>query len=219
MDRPIVLERGAVSAEVRLDPLRVDVRRDGRRLLRSARAFAVATAVQDRFVQVTEGVIAHEEHGPREYVATAEVRTRTASRLTLVLRLDGGRSASLGISLRKNGTVDLQLRCTGALRLAIEWDRRDGEHFAGLGARHHPKVDHADRSIQLGADRRYLGPDCPPEMVDAGGIPQGDYAPVPWLQSSRGYAVWCRSESNGVRFEMTDAVRVFMRHSIMLTCI
>ena len=38
----------------------------------------------------------------------------------------------------------------------------------------------------LGADRRYTGPDCPPEMLEEGGIPQGDYVPVPWLLSAAG---------------------------------
>ncbi len=56
--------------------------------------------------------------------------------------------------------------------------------------------------IQLGADRRYTGPDCPPEMLADGGIPQGDCAPVPWLLSSRGYAVWVQTDANGTRFDL-----------------
>ncbi len=35
-----------------------------------------------------------------------------------------------------------------------------------------------------------------------GGIPQGDCAPVPWLLSSRGYAVWVRTHANGTRFDL-----------------
>ena len=58
-------------------------------------------------------------------------------------------------------------------------------HFIGLGARHGLHVDQAGRSFQLGADRAYTGPDCPPDMLDVGGIPQGDYAPVPWVLASR----------------------------------
>src|SRR6185503_15168281 len=49
-------------------------------------------------------------------------------------------------------------------------------------------VDQAGRTVVLGADRRYTGPDCPADMLDLGGIPQGDYAPLPWLLSSRGWA-------------------------------
>ena len=40
-------------------------------------------------------------------------------------------------------------------------------------------------------------------MIAEGGIPQGDYAPVPWLCSSRGYSVLVATESNGVRFDMS----------------
>ena len=57
----------------------------------------------------------------------------------------------------------------------------------GLGLRHHARFDQAGRDIQLGADRRYTGPDCPAEMLAEGGVPQGDCAPVPWLLSSRGH--------------------------------
>ena len=74
-------------------------------------------------------------------------------------------------------------------RLAIEWDRRSEERYTGLGARHGAQFDQGGRMVQLGADRRYTGPDCPPEMLPAGGIPQGDCAPVPWLLSSWGYGV------------------------------
>ena len=55
------------------------------------------------------------------------------------------------------------------------------QRFIGLGARHGLHVDQAGRRLQLGADRAYTGPDCPPDMLDVGGIPQGDYAPVPWV--------------------------------------
>ena len=75
------------------------------------------------------------------------------------------------------------------LRLGLDWDRRAEERLVGLGLRHHPRFDQAGRDIQLGADRRYTGPDCPAEMLAEGGIPQGDCAPLPWLLSSRGYGI------------------------------
>jgi len=53
------------------------------------------------------------------------------------------------------------------------------------------------------ADRRYTGPDCPPDLLSQGGIPQGDCAPVPWLLSSRGYGVLVETEANGTRFDFT----------------
>ena len=74
-------------------------------------------------------------------------------------------------------------------------------HYTGLGARHGLAVDQAGRSLQLGADRAYTGPDCPPDMLEIGGIPQGDYAPVPWLLASS-WAAWLETEGLGVRFEL-----------------
>ena len=56
--------------------------------------------------------------------------------------------------------------------------------------------------MRLGADRRYTGPDCPPDMLDVGGIPQGDYAPVPWLLASRGYALWLETDGDGAEFDL-----------------
>src|SRR5262249_48175493 len=88
------------------------------------------------------------------------------------------------------------------LRLGCDWDRRSGERLVGLGLRHNAAFDQAGRSIQLGADRRYTGPDCPPEMLAEGGIPQGDCAPVPWLLSSRGYGAWVQTDANGTRADL-----------------
>ena len=55
---------------------------------------------------------------------------------------------------------------------------------ARRSARHPARPDRTDRP----ARRRPAlhRPDCPPEMLSEGGIPQGDCAPVPWLLSSRG---------------------------------
>ena len=88
------------------------------------------------------------------------------------------------------------------LRLGLDWDRRSEERFVGLGARHCTQLDQAGRTVQLGADRRYTGPDCPPEMLAEGGIPQGDCAPAPWMISSRGYATQLLTAANGVRFDL-----------------
>ena len=118
-------------------------------------------------------------------------RRALADGAELALRCDGGRAAAAAghAAGRRASLLELERRRRAAA-LAADWDARAEEHFAGLGARHALRVDHAGRAIQLGADRAYTGPDCPPDMLADGGIPQGDYAPVPWLQSSRGYAVW-----------------------------
>jgi alpha-glucosidase (family GH31 glycosyl hydrolase) len=55
----------------------------------------------------------------------------------------------------------------------------------------------------LGADRRYTGLDCPPDMLAQGGIPQGDYAPAPWLLSNAGYAVWVETDGPGAEFDLS----------------
>src|SRR6185369_16071357 len=62
------------------------------------------------------------------------------------------------------------------------------------------------------------GPDCPPDMRELGGIPQGDYAPAPFLQSSRGHALWCETYANGTRFELNDPTPVArLRRYVRLT--
>lgn len=210
----IVLEGTLLRIEIGLTPLRIHVRRAGRRLLRGVTGWAVDGEVRDRFVQVTEGVIADERLGFPEWVVGAEVvNEATGPRaLELALRLQGGRSASLRIELVGDEHVTFELAAEGEpLRLALEWDARAEERFAGLGAHHALRVDHAGHAVQLGAGRSYIGPHCPPELRELGGIPQGDYAPAPFLQSSRGYALWCETYGNGTRFELDEPTRVSTR--------
>src|SRR5206468_6759136 len=98
------------------------------------------------------------------------------------------------------------------MRLGVSWPLLDGERVTGLGARHGLDFDQRGRLIQLGADRRYTGPDCPPEFLKQGGIPQGDYAPVPWLLSSAGWAAWIETSGPGVEIDLTgDAASVSVR--------
>ncbi len=198
----VLLRCGAVEVECKLHPLRIHVRRAGRRLLRGLHAWVADGVVHDRFLQLTEGVIAHEELAFPERAVTAAVLEQHTDSVLLALRLQGGRTARLRIAIR-NEEVIFELHAEGApLRLALEWDARPEERFNGLGARHTETVDHHGRAVQLGADRRYTGPDCPPDMLELGGIPQGDYAPVPWLQSSRGYGLWLQTDGNGTRFDL-----------------
>jgi alpha-glucosidase (family GH31 glycosyl hydrolase) len=100
----------------------------------------------------------------------------------------------------------------GWLRLGLEWPLADGERVIGLGARHRLDFDQRGRLVRLGADRRYTGPDCPPEFLEDGGIPQGDYAPVPWLLSSAGWAAWIETTGPGVEIDLTgDTASVSVR--------
>jgi alpha-glucosidase (family GH31 glycosyl hydrolase) len=207
-----VLSLGDLRVEISLAPLRIDVRRAGRRLLRGLCVWACDGEVRDRFVQVTEGVIADERLGFPERAAQTTVVEADARGVRLGLRLQGGRHAELGIEMVEDEHLVLELTADGdPLRLTFEWDARAEERFAGLGAHHALRVDHAGHEIQLGAGRVYTGPHCPPDLRELGGIPQGDYAPAPFLQSSRGYALWCETYGNGTRFELDEPTRVSTR--------
>ena len=201
----IVLRRDALEIEVQLRPFALTVRRAGRRLLRHAGVWAAEGTVHDQFIPLTEGVVAHESLAPLEDVVRVDAVDVADGALRLVVGLRGGRSARLQIAFAARERIVLELEADGEpLRLAAEWDTRAEERFVGLGARHRAHVDQAGHAVQLGADRRYTGADCPPELLAEGGIPQGDYAPVPWLQSSRGYAVWAQTDGNGTRFELGE---------------
>jgi alpha-glucosidase (family GH31 glycosyl hydrolase) len=198
-----VLAAGRIRVEVTARPFSLTIRRDGRSLLRAAGAWVADGVIRDRFLALTEGVVAHEDLAPPQRAQHALLMRRGDRGLTAGFRLGEGRAARLGIELVTPERVRLTFHADPApLRLGIDWERRSEEHFAGLGLRHHPRFDQAGRSIQLGADRRYTGPDCPAEMLADGGVPQGDCAPMPWMLSSRGYALWCRTDANGTCFDL-----------------
>jgi alpha-D-xyloside xylohydrolase len=199
----VVLEHGLLRLELELRPFSFTLRRGDRRLLRGGGAWVAEGVVHDRFVQLTEGVVAREDLEPPERALGARVEHAENDAVVLALWLQGGRAARLWI--RTAGTDALAFGLEpdrSPLRLALDWDRRSDERFVGLGARHCTQFDQGGRSIQLGADRRYTGPDCPPEMLAEGGIPQGDCAPVPWLLSSRGYGAWVQTYANGTRLHL-----------------
>ena len=211
----VVLQRGRLRVEIVLRPFELTVHRGDRRLVRSLGAWVADGTVHDHFIPLTEGVVAHEDLAPVERARAAVVRRCSADRATLALSLSGGRTASLSVSVLEDDRVCLEVVPDGdPLRVALDWRRRADERYVGLGARHGTQFDQAGRVVQLGADRRYTGPDCPAELLAGGGIPQGDCAPVPWFVSSRGYAVWLRSEANGIKFDFGgDRVSASVRSS------
>ena len=175
-------------------------------ILRDLHRLGRRRQIHDRFIQLTEGVIAHEQLGAPRARVDRDGRERSDGEGRLALRLDGGRRATL--RWRSTAPTRAGAVADGApLRLGLAWDPRTAERFAGLGARHAAGVDHGGRDVQLGADRRYTGPDCPPEILAVGGIPQGDYAPVPWLQSSRGLRGLGATRGNGSRFDLGAGAR------------
>jgi alpha-glucosidase (family GH31 glycosyl hydrolase) len=199
----LVLSQGDLRVEIVMRPFSFTVRRAGRRLIRAAGVWVADGVVGDHFIQFTEGVIANEDRAPAERGLHARLVWGDERSLQLAVGLHGGRTARLRLTLAARDQIGMELEADGRpLRLAMDWDRRSGERLVGLGVRHGTSLDQAGRNVQLGADRRYTGPDCPPEMLDEGGIPQGDCAPVPWLLSSRGYAVWCQTDANGTRFDL-----------------
>ncbi len=204
--QPLVLERGSLRVEITPRPFSFTVRRGGRRLLRDAGAWVAEGTVRDQFIHLTEGVVAHEELSPLEPARFAEVVAVSQVGAELALTLHGGRRARLWVELVSDDRIELRLAADGApLRLALEWDRRSDERLVGLGARHGTDFDQGGRRIQLGADRRYTGPDCPPEMLADGGVPQGDCAPMPWCNSSRGYGAWIHTDANGTQFDLSGS--------------
>jgi alpha-glucosidase (family GH31 glycosyl hydrolase) len=200
----VVLRRGPLRVEIAIRPLELTVFRGGRRLVRSLGGWVAEGTVHDHFIQLTEGVLAHEELAPHERAVSGTVEGCARDRAMLSVELSGRRRARLEVAVISEERVALELEPEGdPLRVALDWRRRAEEHFVGLGARHGTQLDQAGRKVQLGADRRYTGPDCPAELLAGGGIPQGDCAPLPWLISSRGYAVWVRSDSGGVQFDLS----------------
>jgi alpha-glucosidase (family GH31 glycosyl hydrolase) len=199
----VVLTHGRLRLEITLWPFSFTVRRAGRRLMRAGGAWVADGEIQDQFIQFTEGVLALEQRSPEERGLHARVLRRDERGVILGLAMNAGRQARLGFELHAGDRVEVELEADGdPLRLALDWDRRSEERLVGLGLRHSARLDQSGRAIQLGADRRYTGPDCPPEILDDGGMPQGDCAPLPWLLSTHGYGVWCRTYANGTRFDL-----------------
>ena len=175
----LVLERGTLRVELAPSPLTLTVRRSGRRLVRAGGLWVADGTVHDNFVQFTEGVVAREQLSPPERVLRAVNVTRSGSALDLRLKLDGGREATLRVEIAGEDRVAIAFDAERQpLRLAIDWDRRPEERFVGLGARHGTILDQAGRTVQLGADRRYTGPDCPPEMLAEGASRRGTARPL-----------------------------------------
>jgi hypothetical protein len=194
--------------EVSLAPFGVTIHRGGRRLLGPIGVRVRDGAVHDHFVRLTEGVLDHEELGDPVDAVAAEPVGAGAWRL----RLADGSGARLQVTRPGPEHVRLQLLCDRpALRLAFTAPGHPEQRFTGLGARHGLHFDQAGRELQLGADRRYTGPDCPPDMLEVGGIPQGDYAPVPWLLASRGWAAWLETDGHGARFALGDELAISAR--------
>jgi hypothetical protein len=148
------------------------------------------------------------------------LRAREGAAARVAMTLADGSEGALEVTLPGRDHVLLELTCGPAAapapqrpvrRLGFAWPGHPEQRLTGLGARHGLHVDQGGRSVALGADRRYTGPDCPADMLDQGGIPQGDYAPVPWVISSRGWAAWLETDGPGALFALGDEIDVSAR--------
>ena len=199
---PLRISSGSIELQVTDGPLALRLFRGGHGLVGPLVPWACSGAVHDRFVQLTEGVIAEEDLEPCGVPEATSIEAIDDGRVAIEGRFERGWPLRLEVSLRL-GRVTFELDCgPDPLRAGLAWPAAGGERFSGLGARHGLVFDQSGRSVRLGADRRYTGPDCPPEMLELGGIPQGDYAPAPWAISSRGYAFWLETHGRGTRFDL-----------------
>jgi alpha-glucosidase (family GH31 glycosyl hydrolase) len=205
------LHRGRLALEVLLDPLEIRVSRDGRPLVRGMSLAAHAGYGRDRLIHFTEGLVPEEQLGPPERPRDVGARRRDDG-IEVAGALDSGREFSLAIHLPGVDRVAIEFEAAGEpFRLSAAWRPHPGERLTGLGARHGEGFDQRGRVLQLGADRRYTAPDCPPDMLDAGGVPQGDYAPAPWLLSSLGAAFWVETHGPGLELDLGNPLVVSQR--------
>ncbi len=91
----ILLEHGGLRLELILRPFSLTLRRGGRRLLRSGGLWVADGEIRDHFVRFTEGVLAGEERSTAERALRAEPIASGEGWIALVVRLQGGRKATL----------------------------------------------------------------------------------------------------------------------------
>ena len=207
----ITLARGSLAIELTLDPFALTVRRAGGAVVQGAGFWAAAGSAHDQLIELTEGVVVHEQLGATERLERAEVVHAAGDAVVLEGATANGRTLRLTATVERE-LVLLELEAEPEpLRLGARWDRAPNEALTGLGARHQLALDQSGRRVHLGADRAYTGPDCPPDMLDVGGIPMGDYVPVPWALSSAGYAVWLETAGTATGFDLREGIAVSCR--------
>ncbi len=190
----LTLSRGAVRVEVRVDPVSIVILREDRELVGPVALWTQPGTGHDALVNLTEGVIPNEERGEREPVRT----------------IGAGGEASVSIPEDDRVVVDVA-PANRPFRIGAAWPGAPAERITGLGPRHQLEFDQRGRTVQLGADRRYTGPDCPDELLQMGGIPMGDYVPVPWALSSGGWAAWVETWGPGVEIALGEEVGASVR--------
>src|SRR5579863_158929 len=104
----LAIEKGRLRAEITLRPFSFTIRRNGRRILRNAGAWVADGAVNDHFIQFTEGVVASEDLSPHERAVRATVseaasadgqRSSASETLRADLLFEGGRKGEFTVTL------------------------------------------------------------------------------------------------------------------------
>lgn len=181
----------------------------GTPVIRDLTLWAEDGEASDQLIQVTEGVIVDERRDGREPIALPSPILAGAE---LDARSAAGRHATVSVETRGPRHLLIELAAAGSpLRLGASWSLAADEHVTGAGCRHGLRFDQTGRTIALGADRRYTGPDCPADMLEIGGVPMGDYVPVPWLLSSHGWAAWVECDGHGVELDLAADVSLSVR--------
>jgi hypothetical protein len=210
----VTLVSGGLDVSVRGRPLAVAITRDGERLIGELRFLEQSWRGGDHLIHLTEGVLCEEDRGEAFELAAGRVREREEDDVAFVGELHDGDPFELRISIPEPELVTIELVAatrSAGLRLAASWPAHGEERLTGLGARHGESFDQRHRRVILGADRRYIGPDCPPDLLAEGGIPQGDCAPAPWLLSSAGWGLWAQTWGAGTELDLTDPITVSQR--------
>ena len=129
MSTEVVLGRGALTVEVALRPFAFTIRRSGRRLVRSGGIWVADGTIRDHFIQLTEGVLAHEERSPAAHGLRASITSVRTDEAQLDVLLHGGRRARLSIGDR----ISVSARAhAGPLRVSLFCQRTPAARLRAL---------------------------------------------------------------------------------------
>ena len=116
----------------------------------------------------------------------------------------GSRSPTPSVS-----TIELNAPPRRRSGFASRRGRAAGERLTGLGARHSRGLRPERAAGRASAPTAATpGPTALRTCSRTGGIPQGDYAPAPWLLSSAGWALWSETGAPGCEFDLAERVVV-----------
>ena len=193
-----------------LRPFAFTLRRAGRRLLRDGGLW-VAEGIQDdqlRAVHRGRSSPPSELAPLRAGHARAELRGRVrADGAELAVRLAGGAGGDAVLSHAarpRTGSCSSSTREGDAAAARDRWDRRSGERFVGLGARHcDPASTRPGAPCSSARTAATPGPTARPRCSRSAGSRRATARRCRGCCSSRGYGVWAQTDANGTRFDFS----------------